>query len=190
MRRGQHPPGRRTESRLPGRPATSSSRAPSPSWRPRATSARSPLSADASLCLARGEALQRRQRHDPDTPVSAYLERCRLKTGKLFEAACALGSRRSARPLRARARDRLPDRGRHPRLRGPHDRDGQGRGHRPARGDADAAAAPRRPRGRGRPGRARRRPVDRRAPSRRRHGRASSGRARWRSTTLGGRARA
>jgi geranylgeranyl pyrophosphate synthase len=48
--------------------------------------------ADASLCLARGEALQRRQRHDPDTPVSAYLERCRLKTGKLFEAACALGS--------------------------------------------------------------------------------------------------
>jgi octaprenyl-diphosphate synthase len=48
--------------------------------------------ADASLCLARGEALQRRQRHDPDTPVSAYLERCALKTGKLFEAACALGS--------------------------------------------------------------------------------------------------
>ena len=48
--------------------------------------------AEASLCLARGEALQRRQRHDPDTPVSAYLERCRLKTGKLFEAACALGS--------------------------------------------------------------------------------------------------
>jgi geranylgeranyl pyrophosphate synthase len=48
--------------------------------------------ADASLCLARGEALQRRQRHDADTPVSAYLERCALKTGKLFEAACALGS--------------------------------------------------------------------------------------------------
>ena len=48
--------------------------------------------ADASLCLARGEAMQRRQQHDPDTPVEAYLERCALKTGKLFEAACLLGS--------------------------------------------------------------------------------------------------
>jgi geranylgeranyl pyrophosphate synthase len=47
--------------------------------------------ADASLALARGEALQRRQRHDPDTTVDAYLERCGLKTGKLFEAACLLG---------------------------------------------------------------------------------------------------
>ena len=49
--------------------------------------------ADTSLALARGEALQRRQRYDPSTPVSAYLERCELKTGKLFEAACLLGSR-------------------------------------------------------------------------------------------------
>jgi geranylgeranyl pyrophosphate synthase len=48
--------------------------------------------AEACLCLARGEAMQRRQRHDPDTPVEAYLERCALKTGKLFEAACSLGS--------------------------------------------------------------------------------------------------
>ena len=47
--------------------------------------------ADASLALARGEAMQRRQRHDPDTPVEEYLERCALKTGKLFEAACVLG---------------------------------------------------------------------------------------------------
>jgi geranylgeranyl pyrophosphate synthase len=47
--------------------------------------------ADASLALARGEALQRRQRHDPDTNIDAYLERCSLKTGKLFEAACVLG---------------------------------------------------------------------------------------------------
>jgi geranylgeranyl pyrophosphate synthase len=47
--------------------------------------------ADATLCLARGEALQRGQRHDPDTSVEAYLERCALKTGKLFEAACRLG---------------------------------------------------------------------------------------------------
>ncbi len=47
--------------------------------------------ADASLALARGEALQRLQRNDPDTSVDAYLERCSLKTGSLFAAACALG---------------------------------------------------------------------------------------------------
>ena len=48
--------------------------------------------ADACLCLARGEALQRRQMHDAGTSIEAYLERCSLKTGKLFEAACLLGS--------------------------------------------------------------------------------------------------
>ncbi len=48
--------------------------------------------ADACLALARGEALQRSQQHDPETTVEAYLERCALKTGKLFEAACHLGS--------------------------------------------------------------------------------------------------
>jgi geranylgeranyl pyrophosphate synthase len=47
--------------------------------------------ADATLCLARGEALQRTQTRDPSTTVAAYLERCGLKTGKLFEAACRLG---------------------------------------------------------------------------------------------------
>jgi len=47
--------------------------------------------ADATLALARGEAMQRTQAHDPSTPVDAYLERCALKTGKLFEAACRLG---------------------------------------------------------------------------------------------------
>ena len=47
--------------------------------------------ADATLGLARGEAMQRMQRHDPDTTIDDYLERCALKTGKLFEAACALG---------------------------------------------------------------------------------------------------
>jgi geranylgeranyl pyrophosphate synthase len=49
--------------------------------------------ADTALCLARGEALQWRQQHDPETTVDAYLERCALKTGKLFEAACLLGGR-------------------------------------------------------------------------------------------------
>jgi geranylgeranyl pyrophosphate synthase len=48
--------------------------------------------ADAALCLARGEAMQKLQTHDPDTPIEAYLERCSLKTGKLIEAACLLGS--------------------------------------------------------------------------------------------------
>ena len=50
------------------------------------------LLADACLSLARGEALQRRQTRDPDTSVQGYLERCELKTGKLFEAACFLGA--------------------------------------------------------------------------------------------------
>jgi octaprenyl-diphosphate synthase len=47
--------------------------------------------AAASLALARGEAMQRLQRHDPSTTVAAYLERCGLKTGSLFAAACVLG---------------------------------------------------------------------------------------------------
>lgn len=47
--------------------------------------------AQAALALARGEALQCRHLHDPSTPVEAYLERCALKTGALFEAACLLG---------------------------------------------------------------------------------------------------
>jgi geranylgeranyl pyrophosphate synthase len=47
--------------------------------------------AGATLALARGEAMQRTQTHDPSTSVAAYLERCALKTGKLFEAACLLG---------------------------------------------------------------------------------------------------
>jgi geranylgeranyl pyrophosphate synthase len=46
--------------------------------------------ANATLCLARGEALQRSQRFDPSTSIDAYLVRCTLKTGKLFEAACRL----------------------------------------------------------------------------------------------------
>lgn len=52
--------------------------------------ARVAVLAEASLALARGEALQRLQRHDAATTVEAYVERVALKTGKLFEAACAL----------------------------------------------------------------------------------------------------
>jgi geranylgeranyl pyrophosphate synthase len=49
--------------------------------------------ADACLALVRGEAIQKLQQHRPETSVDAYLERIALKTGKLFEAACLLGSR-------------------------------------------------------------------------------------------------
>jgi len=48
--------------------------------------------ADACLALARGEALQRAQTRRPETSIDDYLDRCALKTGKLFEAACRLGS--------------------------------------------------------------------------------------------------
>ena len=47
--------------------------------------------AEASLALARGEALQRRQAFRADTHVDDYLRRTSLKTGKLFEASCRLG---------------------------------------------------------------------------------------------------
>src|SRR5262249_6647680 len=51
------------------------------------------LLALACLAVARGEAMQKQQERDPDTPIEAYLERITLKTGKLFEVACLLGSR-------------------------------------------------------------------------------------------------
>jgi geranylgeranyl pyrophosphate synthase len=51
--------------------------------------------ADAALGLVRGEALERGQRRRPETTVEEYLERCALKTAKLFEAACLLGGRRA-----------------------------------------------------------------------------------------------
>ena len=50
------------------------------------------LLAGATLSLARGEALQRLHSHDPETTIESYLERCALKTGTLFEAACLLGA--------------------------------------------------------------------------------------------------
>jgi octaprenyl-diphosphate synthase len=55
--------------------------------------------ANAALCLARGEALQRMQTRDPETTVESYLERSSLKTGKLFEAACLLGAGRQDREI-------------------------------------------------------------------------------------------
>jgi geranylgeranyl pyrophosphate synthase len=49
--------------------------------------------ADACLGLARGEIMQRRQAGDPSVTVDGYLERCTLKTGRLFSAAARLGAR-------------------------------------------------------------------------------------------------
>ncbi|HET8806083.1 MAG TPA: polyprenyl synthetase family protein [Gaiellales bacterium] len=54
--------------------------------------------ADACLSLARGEILQRRQAGDPSVTVDGYLERCTLKTGRLFSAAARLGARFSQLP--------------------------------------------------------------------------------------------
>jgi geranylgeranyl pyrophosphate synthase len=48
---------------------------------------------DACLSLARGEILQREQAGDPGTAPESYLERCTLKTGRLFAAAAMLGGR-------------------------------------------------------------------------------------------------
>ena len=50
------------------------------------------LLADASVALARGELAQRRDAFDLTVSEQRYLERCRLKTARLFECACLLGS--------------------------------------------------------------------------------------------------
>jgi geranylgeranyl pyrophosphate synthase len=45
----------------------------------------------ASVALALGELAQRRDAFDVSLPAERYLERCRLKTARLFECACAIG---------------------------------------------------------------------------------------------------
>lgn len=47
---------------------------------------------DAGAALARGELLQRADAWDPAVSLARYLERCELKTARLFEAACRLGA--------------------------------------------------------------------------------------------------
>lgn len=49
------------------------------------------LLAGASVGLALGELAQRRDAWDMDTTAERYLERCRLKTARLFECACLIG---------------------------------------------------------------------------------------------------
>ena len=46
----------------------------------------------ASSALARGELMQRADTWSPTVRPERYLERCRLKTGRLFQAACQLGA--------------------------------------------------------------------------------------------------
>ncbi len=49
------------------------------------------LLAEASVALANGELAQRQDAYDTGISEQRYLERCRLKTAKLFECACLLG---------------------------------------------------------------------------------------------------
>ena len=169
------PCGRRTARAWRAPRATTSTRAPSRcSPRPATREAVRTL-AEAALDLARGEALQVEQSRRPETSAAAYLERCRLKTGRLFAAACRLGGQlgglepadaRRARALRGRPGARLPARRRRARLRRRPAAHGQGARHRPARRHRHAAAAARRrarPRRGGRAARRRRRPRGRRA---------------------------
>jgi geranylgeranyl pyrophosphate synthase len=46
----------------------------------------------ASSALARGELIQREDAWSPDVSRERYLERCELKTARLFEAACRIGA--------------------------------------------------------------------------------------------------
>lgn len=46
---------------------------------------------NASVALARGELAQRRDAYDTSVDEERYLERCALKTARLFEAACTVG---------------------------------------------------------------------------------------------------
>jgi geranylgeranyl pyrophosphate synthase len=50
------------------------------------------LLAEASAALARGELAQRQDAFNPEISEQRYLERCRLKTAKLFECACRIGN--------------------------------------------------------------------------------------------------
>jgi geranylgeranyl pyrophosphate synthase len=52
----------------------------------------------ASSVLARGELMQRADEWSSDVTPERYLERCRLKTASLFEAACRLGALLGGRP--------------------------------------------------------------------------------------------
>lgn len=52
----------------------------------------------ASVALARGELAQRRDAYDTTVSEERYLDRCALKTARLFEAACRVGRLASGAP--------------------------------------------------------------------------------------------
>ena len=52
----------------------------------------------ASVALARGELAQRHDAFDTDVAEERYMERCALKTGRLFETACRVGRISSGAP--------------------------------------------------------------------------------------------
>ena len=56
------------------------------------TAAQVRVLSEASSALARGELLQRQDAWDTSVSVQRYLARCELKTARLFEAACVLGT--------------------------------------------------------------------------------------------------
>jgi geranylgeranyl pyrophosphate synthase len=64
----------------------------------------------ASSALARGELVQRADAWRGDVTPEHYLERCRLKTASLFEAACRLGALFGERPDLAAAMGRFGER--------------------------------------------------------------------------------
>jgi geranylgeranyl pyrophosphate synthase len=51
------------------------------------------LLSETSVALARGELAQRRDENDISITLKRYMERCRLKTARLFECACLMGWR-------------------------------------------------------------------------------------------------
>ena len=66
------------------------------------------LLAGASVGLAQGELAQRRDAFDLSITAERYLERCRLKTARLFECACLIGAEpgpEAARPLATYGRE-------------------------------------------------------------------------------------
>ncbi len=68
---------------------------------------------------SRGEAMQKLQTHDPDTPVDGLPRALCAEDGEAVRGGvpARLERRRATRCVWARSRDRLPDRRRHPRLR-------------------------------------------------------------------------
>ncbi len=56
------------------------------------------LLSDACSALARGELLQRADSWNSEITRERYLERCELKTARLFEAACAIGTTVAEQP--------------------------------------------------------------------------------------------